>query len=89
MNGKYLEKSQYLALICEPSVDAHLLHLRNKNLAFVIIMMELVMMLKIDKNKTRDDLYDYSDDGHGDYEDLEEAHYSLQRQLGLPLSDPF
>ena len=52
-------------------------------------MMELVMMLKIDKNKTRDDLYDYIDDGHGDYEDLEEAHYSLQRQLGLPLSDPF
>ena len=46
-------------------------------------------MLKIDKNKTGDDLYDYSDDGHGDCDDLEEPHYSLQRQLGLPLSDPF
>ena len=49
----------------------------------------MVMMLKIDKNKIGDDLYDDSDDGRGDYEDLEEAHYSLQRQLGLPLSDPF
>ena len=49
----------------------------------------MVMMLKIDKNKIGDDLYDNSDDGRGDYEDLEEAHYSLQRQLRLPLSDPF
>ena len=32
---------------------------------------------------------DVKNDNHGDYEDLEEAHYSLQRQLGLPLSDPF
>ena len=32
--------------------------------------MELVMMLKIDKNKIGDDLYDYDDDGHGDYNDL-------------------
>ena len=43
----------------------------------------------VNKNITGDDLHDYSDDGHGDYEDLEEAHYSLQRQLRLPLSDPF
>ena len=63
VNGNYLEKSQNLALICEPSVDAHLLHLRNKNLAFVIIMMVMVMMFKIDKNKIGDDLDDYSDDG--------------------------
>ena len=60
---EYLEKSQNLALICESSVDAHLLHLRDKNLAFVIIMMVMVMMLKIDKNKIGDDLDDYSDDG--------------------------
>ena len=44
---KYLEKSQYLALICEPSVDAHLLHLRNQNLTFLIIMMVMVIMFKI------------------------------------------
>ena len=56
VNGNYLEKSQNLALICEPSVDAHLFHLRNQNLAFVIIMMVMVMMFKID-------LDDYSDDG--------------------------
>ena len=62
-NVNYLEKSQNLALISEPSVDAHLLHLRNQNLAFVIIMMVMVMMLKIDKNKIGDDLDDYSDDG--------------------------
>ena len=55
---EYLEKSQNLALISESSVDAHLLHLRNKNLAFVIIMMVMMMMLKIDKNKIGDDLDD-------------------------------
>ena len=63
VNGNYLEKSQNLALISEPSVDAHLFHLRNQNLAFVIIMMVMVMMLKIDQNKIGDDLDDYSDDG--------------------------
>ena len=47
MNGKYLEKSQNLALISETSVDAHLLHLRNQNLAFLIIMMVMVIMFKI------------------------------------------
>ena len=44
---EYLKKSQNLALIGEPSVDAHLLHLRNQNLAFIIIMMVMVMMFKI------------------------------------------
>ena len=42
-----LKEPQYLALISETSVDAHLLHLWHKNLLFCVIVFVVVIVIVI------------------------------------------
>ena len=40
---KYLEKPQYLALVREASIDAHLLDLGHEDLVFVIVIVIVIV----------------------------------------------
>ena len=44
---KYLEKPQYLALVREASIDAHLLDLGHEDLVFVIVIVIVIVIVDL------------------------------------------
>ena len=55
---KYLEKPQYLALVREASVDAHLLDLGHEDLVFVIVIdIVIVIVIVEDYNDLQESHY--------------------------------
>ena len=47
LSTKYLEKPQYLALVREASIDAHLLDLGHEDLVFVIVIVIVIVIVDL------------------------------------------